>query len=134
MILIDAGPLVALVDADDQHHARCVEALKGVREPLGTVWPAFTEAMYLLGDLPVAQEALWEMLMRNTVQILPLLTNDIPRLRQLMRKYSDRPMDLADAALVHVAERERIRRIFTVDRKDFGIYRLHGRTRFTIIP
>lgn len=131
---MDSGPLVALVDAADQHHAACVEALKRIREPLGTVWPAFTEAMYLLSDMRVAQEALWEMLARGVVQVLPLATSDIPRMRELMRKYSDRPMDLADAALVNVAERDRIRKIFTVDKKDFSIYRLYGRSRFTIIP
>lgn len=134
MILVDAGPLVAIVDADDQHHASCVGALKQLRESLGTVWPALTEAMYLLADLPKAQEALWEMLARSAVQLLPLDLADVPRMRELMRKYADRPMDLADAALIRVAEREGIRRIFTVDRKDFTIYRLHGRVRPTVIP
>lgn len=90
--------------------------------------------MYLLGDLQVAQEALWEMLTRNTIQMIPLAMNDCLRMRDLMRKYSNRPMDLADAALVAVAERENIRKMFTVDKKDFEVYRLHGRLRFTIIP
>ena len=134
MILVDAGPLVALVDADDQNHRSCTEALKKIREPLATVWPAFTEAMYLVSDSSEAQEALWEMLTRNAIHIAPLTSNDVPRMRELMRKYSDRPMDLADAALVTVAERENIRKIFTVDRKDFAIYRLYGRTRLTLIP
>ena len=131
---MDAGPLVALVDADDQHHASCVQAFKRIREPLVTVWPPFIEAMYLVGGLPLAQEALWEMLTRAAIQILPLTTSDAPRMRELMRKYADRPMDLADAALVAVAERENIRTIFTVDEADFRIYRLHGRLRFTVIP
>ena len=134
MILVDAGPLVALLDADDQHHASCVAALKQVREPLATVWPALTEAMYLLGDLPRAQEALFEMLARRVVQLLPLDLVDVPRLRELMRKYADRPMDMADAALLRVAEREGIRKVFTIDRKDFSVYRLHGRLRITLIP
>src|SRR4029077_20118375 len=134
MILVDAGPLVALVDAGDQHHAKCVAALKGVREPLATVWPPFTEAMYLLADLPKAQEALWEMLERGAIQLLPLDSGDAPRIRELMRKYADRPMDLADASLLRVAEREGIRKIFTIDRRDFSVYRLHGRTRPTILP
>jgi predicted nucleic acid-binding protein len=125
---------VALVDADDQHHVDCVAALKHLREPLGTVWPALTEAMYLLGVLPRAQEALWEMLARSAIQLLPLDLGDVPRIRELMRKYADRPMDLADAALVRMAEREGIRRIFTVDRKDFSVYRLHGRIRPIVIP
>jgi predicted nucleic acid-binding protein len=51
-----------------------------------------------------------------------------------MRKYANRPMDLADAALLRVAEREGIRKIFTVDRKDFAVYRLHGRIRPTLFP
>jgi len=131
---MDAGPLVALVDRSDEHHKRCVDAFKSIREPLATVWPAFTEAMYLVADLPRAEEALWEMLERSAIQILPLTISDIPRMRELMRKYADRPMDLADAALVAVAERDNIRRIFTIDKADLGIYRLHGRMRFTVIP
>jgi predicted nucleic acid-binding protein len=134
MILVDAGPLVALVDAGDQHHAKCVAVLKGLREPLATVWPPLTEAMYLLAELPKAQEALWEMLSRGAVQLLPLDSGDAPRIRELMRKYANRPMDLADAALLRVAEREGIRKIFTVDRKDFAVYRLRGRIRPTILP
>jgi len=90
--------------------------------------------MYLLGDLPKAQEALWEMLARGVLQLLPLDLTDVPRMRELMGKYADRPMDLADAALVRVAEREGIRKTFTVDRDDFGVYRLHGRVRPSIIP
>ena len=133
MILVDAGPLVALLDADDQHHAACVAALKSLREPLATVWPAFTEAMYLLADLSAAQEALWEMLERGVIHLLLLDSADAPRMRELMRKYANGPMDLADAALLRVAEREGIRKIFTVDRLDFSVYRLHGRTRLTLI-
>ena len=134
MILVDAGPLVALVDADDQFHKKCVAALKALREPLVTVWPPVTEAMYLLGDLPKAQDALWEMLARGALHLLPLDLADVSRIRELMAKYADRPMDLADAAIVRVAEREGIRKIFTVDREDFSVYRLHGRVRPNIIP
>jgi uncharacterized protein len=134
VILVDAGPLVALVDADDQFHKRCVAALKVLREPLATVWPPLTEAMYLLGDLRKAQDAVWEMIARGVLQLLPLDAADVPRMRELMGKYADRPMDLADAALIRVAEREGTRKIFTVDREDFSIYRLHGRVRPNIIP
>jgi uncharacterized protein len=134
VILIDAGPLVALVDADDQYHEKCVACLKNLREPLVTVWPALIEAVYLLGDLPRAREAVWEMLARGVVQLLRLDLADIPRIRELMTKYADRPMDLADAALVRVAEREGIRKVFTVDRSDFSVYRLHGRVALAIIP
>jgi len=134
LILVDAGPLVALVDADDQHHAKCVAALRALREPLATVWPPLTEAMYLLADLPKAQEAIWEMVERGALQLLPVHAADVSRIRELMRKYADRPMDMADASLLRVAEREGIRRIFTLDRKDFSVYRLHNRIRPTLLP
>lgn len=134
MILVDAGPLVALVDADDQHHLACARALPSLGEPLATVWPAITEAMYLLRDQPRGQDAVWEMVERGAVRILPLGPSDVPRIRALMRKYADRPMDIADAALVAVAEREDVRVVFTVDRGDFSVYRLHGRSRFTVLP
>jgi uncharacterized protein len=134
VILVDAGPLVALVDADDQYHEQCVSTLKSLKEPLATPWPPLTEAMYLLNDLPAAQEALWEMLVRKALQLLPLGLVDLPRIRELRRKYADRPMDLADAALIRIAEREGIRKIFTVDKSDFAVYRIHGRIRPSIIP
>ena len=134
MILIDAGPLVALIHADDRHHASCRKALKTIREPLGTVWPAFTEAMYLLSFSSKAQDALWRLLESNAIRMLALDGSDGPRMRDLMRKYKALPMDLADAALVRVAERERLARIFTIDRRDFEVYRPRGLPRFTILP
>jgi hypothetical protein len=125
---------VALIHADDRHHASCREALERIREPLATVWPVITEAMYLLGFSSEAQDALWRLLERDAVKILPLDPGDVPRMRELMRKYRDLPMDLADAALVRAAERERISRVFTIDRRDFEVYRPRGIRRFTILP
>jgi len=101
---------------------------------MGTVWPVLTEAMHFLDDLPKAQDDIWEMIARGAVEILPLGLDDIPRIRELMKQYADRGMDLADAALIRVAERENIRQFFTIDRKDFSVYRLHGRIRPSILP
>jgi uncharacterized protein len=134
MILVDAGPLVALIHADDQEHERCKKVFESLDEPMGTVWPALTEAMHLLGFSWKAQEALWEMIERQAVRILSLDYPDVSRMMELMRKYRDRPMDLADAALVRVAEREKMRRIFTIDRGDFEIYRPARVGRFSILP
>jgi uncharacterized protein len=134
VILVDAGPMIALVNAGDQHHRQCAAALREIREPLGTVWPAVTEAMYLLGAVRRGQEALWQMMERGAPQLLSLGLADIPRIRELMRKYANRQMDLADASLLRVAEREGIRKLFTMDRRDFSVYRLHGRVRPVVIP
>jgi len=90
--------------------------------------------MYLLSGWPRAQEAVWDMVARASLEILPLGADDVPRIRELMKQYSNRPMDLADAALIRVAEREGVRQFFTVDRKDFAVYRLHGRIKPSILP
>jgi predicted nucleic acid-binding protein len=93
-----------------------------------------TEAIYMLRAYWQAQDALWEMIQSGAVQILSLGIDDIPRMRELMRKYRDLPMDLADAGLVRVAERERLRRIFTLDRRDFQVYRPSRIGHFAILP
>jgi predicted nucleic acid-binding protein len=133
-VLVDTGPLVALLDRSDPYHSICQETLRSLQDQLVTVWPVVTEAMYLLRGYWEAQAALWEMLEARAVEILPLQSDDFPRMRELMRKYRDLPMDLADAALVRVAERERLRRIFTLDRRDFQVYRPVRIGRFVIVP
>ena len=131
-VLVDASALVALLDRDDAAHARCVEALKGIRDPLVTVWPALTEAMHLLADTPRGPDALCDMVTDGALTISPLDVPDLGRMKQLMQKYHDLPMDFADAALVCAAERERLTRIVTFDRH-FEIYRLPRRARFTVL-
>jgi predicted nucleic acid-binding protein len=133
-VLVDAGPLVALLDRSDQHHRACVAASRAIRDPRFSVWPAITEAMHLLSVSAAAQDALWEMIETRALLIADLDASDVPRMRELMRKYRDRPMDLADAALVRVAERERIYTVFTVDREDFEVYRPSRSWRFSILP
>jgi len=134
MILVDAGPLIALIHADDQQHERCKEVFDSLREPMGTVWPALAEAVYLFSFSWKAQGAFWEMMETEAVLILALDHTDVPRMTELMRTYRDLPMDLADAALVRVAEREKLRRIFTLDRRDFEVYRPARLGRFSILP
>jgi predicted nucleic acid-binding protein len=132
--LVDAGPLVALIEPADRNHQRCVDTLKGLKDPLVTVWPAFTEAMYLLRGATRSQNALWGMVESGGLDWAALTPDDAPQMRELMDRYRDQPMDLADAALVRVAEREGLRLIFTLDRRHFEVYRIRRRTRFTILP
>ena len=133
-MLVDAGPLVALLDQGDPDHEDAIEAFKTIREPLITVWPAFTEAMYILRGSWRGQKALWSRLETDALVLAALDERDAPRMREFMEKYRDLPMDLADAALVRVAERDGLTRIFTLDRKHFSIYRPGRRKRFTIVP
>ena len=136
MILTDAGPLIALIDRGEVDHEACVACLAMLTGPMLTTWPAFTEAMYLLGEAGGwrAQEALWSLLERGDLDIAPQGPEHCRRMRTLMHKYQDRPMDLADASLVCLAEQRRVRDIFTLDRDDFRIYRVHGRQTFRLWP
>ena len=133
-MLVDDGPLVALIDRADPSHDACVATLKTLRDPLVTVWPAFTEAMYLLGRSWQGQKALWSRLETEALALAPLDEIDAPRMREWMDKYRDLPMDLADAALVRVAERDALTQIFTLDRKHFSVYRPGRRRRFSVVP
>ena len=89
--------------------------------------------MYLLSFSWKAQDSLWEMLHRRVLTLLLLDDGDAPGMRELTHKYRALPMNLADAAIVRVAERERLRTVFTLDRKDFSVYR-PARGKFTILP
>jgi uncharacterized protein len=111
-----------------------MEVFPLIREPMLTVWPVTAEVMELLHKSPQAQDGIWELLEDHALLIADLDEDHRTRMRHLMRKYRDLPMDLADAALVAVAERERISRIFTLDRRDFEVYRPTGIRRFDIIP
>ena len=135
MTLTDAGPLVALIDADEADHEICVQSVQLLRLPLLTTWPAFTEAMYLLGRAggSVGQQALWTLQANSRLDVADLSQAAVRRSAVLMAKYADRPMDLADATLVALAEERGLKQIFTLD-DDFRIYRIHGRTTFETIP
>jgi predicted nucleic acid-binding protein len=133
-VLVDAGPLVALLDRSDNHHREIVQALGKIEDPLVSVWPVLVEAMYLLSFSFQAQKALWEIFETGAVQLLPLDESDIPPMKSLMEKYQDLPMDMADAALVRVAEREGIRRVLSLDQRDFSIYRLARKGKFILLP
>lgn len=135
MTLIDAGPLIALIDADEPDHDRCRAALDELRLPLVTTWPAFTEAMYLLGRAAgwAGQRALWRLVQREDLVVAAPSTAANARAARLMETYADRPMDLADATLVALAEEHGTTRIFTLD-SDFHVYRFKGRRRFEVLP
>ncbi len=136
MILTDAGPLIALVDKGEPDHDACVACLPNLSGPMVTTWPAFAEAMYLLGEAGGwrAQESLWSMLQEGDLEIAFQSSDDYERMRALMHKYRDQPMDLADASLVRLAEERSLRDIFTLDERDFRTYRIRGRQTFRIWP
>ena len=134
MTLTDAGPLVALIDADEEDHEACAVAVTRLVMPLVTTWPAFTEAMYLLSRAGGARgcSALWALVATRRLELAELSADAVERSAVLMAKYAYLPMDLADATLVALAEELGRTLIFTLD-SDFEVYRLHDRRPFDVV-
>lgn len=126
--------MIALIDAGDPYHETCRRALQGLRLPLITTWPVLTEAMYLLGDAGgwPAQSALWKLVERRDLNLVEV-AGPWDRLRDLMEKYRDLPMDLADATLVAIADAQGFKLVFTLD-SHFHAYRYRGRETFKVVP
>ncbi|HTY48401.1 MAG TPA: PIN domain-containing protein [Steroidobacteraceae bacterium] len=124
MILVDTGPLVALFDPRDGMHPRATGTLKSLREPLSTTVAVLTEAFHMLEPHSVGSDRLREFVMQGGLAVWFLDQAALVRAFELMERYADRPMDLADATLICAAEALRIRRIFTLDAADFATYRI----------
>ena len=132
--LADTGALLAYLDRSDRWHAPCRAALAELRLPLVTSLAVLTELFHLVGDNPREVDAAWGFVRSGAVTVLPISDAELPELESLMHRYRDRPMDLADATLVHLAGRESISTVFTVDNDDFETYRIGGRKRFRTLP
>jgi predicted nucleic acid-binding protein len=133
-VLIDTGPMVALFSEGDQHHQQCREALSALIPPLLTCWPVLTEAAWLLRERPAALHDLFRSFEGGLFALLPLDADDLPAIAALMKRYESAGLQLADATLAHLAERERIRTVFTTDRRDFSILRLKRNRSLRLIP
>ena len=133
-VLVDTGPLVALLDPSDRARLACRKELDRLdRFELVTTEAVVTEASYLLDFSVEAQSGLQLLLASGRPRIEPITARDRDRIAELLTKYRDQPMDYADATLVVAAERLGCHLVFTLDRRDFSIYRL-GRKRFELIP
>jgi uncharacterized protein len=132
--LIDTGVILAAVDLDDDWHAACVGALRSAPKPIISTEAVLTEAFHLIGSSSFNSRRLWDFVGSGIVTVQDITDSDLPELRSLMAKYEDRPMDFADATLVHIANRESISTVLTIDHDDFETYRLRGNKKFTILP
>jgi len=133
-VLADIGPLVAILSRRDQYHRACVEALREMPGPLFTCWPVITEAAWLLRRDPTAVAQLLHSLDTGFLELLPLTTADAKPIAAILKKYRDIRIQLADAALVHLAARDGMDTIFTLDQRDFSVYRLPRGKAFRILP
>lgn len=136
-VLVDTGPIVAVLNRRDQFHRTCVEALREMPGPLFTCWPVITEAAWLLGRGTSAADHLQQLMKTidsGFLSLLPLSGEDSLELGSILKKYRDIRTQLADAALVHLAARDGIDTVFTLDQCDFSVYRLPKGRMFRVVP
>ena len=133
-LVIDTGPLIALLDRSERNHAGCVEVLRKWRGKIITTEAVLTEALYLLNATSQAQQNCLELFTREAILLLPSSPQSLRRVATLMKKYQDVPMDYADATLVALCEELNSNTVFTLDRRGFVVYRVNGRKTFEILP
>ena len=133
-LLVDTGPIVAILLESDEHHEACVEQLHHIRGPLLTCWPVITEAAWLLRQYPHAIRKLLASLNGRPFALVPLGKTDLPGIAAVLAKYEGLRIQLADASLIHLANREGIEIMFTLDRRDLGVLRLAHGKKLRLIP
>ena len=133
-VLLDTGPLVAILSRKDSYHRVCVEQLRTIRPPLLTCWPVITEAAWLLRQQPLAVQRLLSSFTKQWIKFPALEESDAEPIGKILQRYRKLNAQLADAALVHLAEREGIDTVFTLDRRDFSVYRFAGNRSFHLLP
>ena len=133
-VLVDTGPLVAILSRDDQYHDACVAALRKMSGPLFSCWPVVTEAAWLLRNSPRAVQQLLRGIDGGFLELLPIAGSEADAVADLMKQYEEIRPQLADVSLVYLAIRERIETIFTLDRRDFSIYRSGRKRGFRLLP
>jgi predicted nucleic acid-binding protein len=132
--LLDTGPLVSYLDAADPAHGGVAECLDDFSGRLVTTGAVITEAMHFVGTTKGGAAALAEFVDASGLQVYELCQP--PELREaakLMAKYSDTPMDFADATLVLLAEALYAHDIVTLDRRGFSAYRTRRRRHFRLV-
>ena len=133
-VLVDTGPLVAIMSRADQHHKACVAALHDLPGPLFSCWPVITEAAWLLRGHRGAVQQLLDSISEGFLELLPIQSDEAAEIGKVMEKYRNIRPQLADAALVYLAERDGFDVIFTLDRRDFSVYHASRKRAFRIIP
>lgn len=133
-VLVDTGPLVALFSKSDSKHDECVRAAQGIVPPLLTSWPVLTEVAWLLRTEPIALRKLLEGAQRGLLRVLELDGIFLGWATNFLETYDNVGVQLADASLVYLAEREKLELVFTLDRRDFSVYRTSRNRAIKIIP
>jgi predicted nucleic acid-binding protein len=133
-VLLDTGPLVALLAESDSRHQLCADTYAKLSPPLLTCWPVLTEAAWLLREQHRPLDRIADAHAAGMFALLPLEDDSLAAIAAIMRRFEDADIQFADAALAHLAERDNIRTVFTTDRRDFSILRLKRNRTLRLLP
>jgi len=133
-LLLDTGPLVALLDADQREHGECAAVFDRWRGSVVTTEAVVTEATHLLSRVSEGRARCLEFVLRGGATVVQGGRRRLERALELVRRYGDMPMDYADATLVALAEELTTGEVFTLDRRGFLTYRWDGRRPFRLRP
>ena len=120
--LIDSGPLIALFDKSDKYHTKVLEFLKDYEGELITSWGVITEVTHMLDFNLNAQIDFLKWVELGAVKIYDIKQNELKSMIEMIRKYTNVPMDFADSSLMYIAHKENIKNIVSID-INFDIYR-----------
>ena len=134
MILIDAGPFIAIANPDDPAHSAALETLGTCDAPLVSTWPVLAEAAWILRSQPSAVYEMMRGFISGVFQLRHLDSESLVWIAKFLQKYESNRAQLADASLMYIAEQEKIEAIFTLDRRDFSVYRTSRNRALKIVP
>ncbi|MFM9957309.1 MAG: type II toxin-antitoxin system VapC family toxin [Phycisphaerales bacterium] len=133
-VIIDTGPIVAILSLRDQHHAKCLETFRRLGTPPVTCWPVLTEATWMLRHVPNGPASALELIGQGAVKIEHLDRDDAATIERLIRTPKLKGLQLADACLVRLSAKVGVTTIFTLDRRDFSRPDLGTAVPLSIIP
>jgi predicted nucleic acid-binding protein len=131
-VIVDTGPIVALLNEQDAHHRWACDVLEDVDPPLVTCEAVVSEACFLVRKFKGGPDAVLGLIARGVVEISFRLGPEIDAIGKLMVRYASVPMSLADACLVRMTEIDARSTVLTLD-GDFKIYRRNGRQTVPVI-
>lgn len=133
-VVVDTGPLVALLDRDDAHHESCKAVFANLRGPVYTTWPVITEAAWLLRNISGGPQGVLALIESGVFVCFELGPESAEWIRKFLDQYADLRPQLADASIAYAAEELGTETVFTLDRRDFLVFRSRSGKAFRLLP